>query len=107
MRTIHVKRGDAGSVLEQRLLRGTSPIDLSGASVRFVMSREPGQSPKVDAAAEVIDPGAGLVRYRWQAEDLDEPGRYLGEWEVTFVGGGVETYPSRGWLRIVVVPDLA
>jgi hypothetical protein len=103
---IYVKAGDAGSTLEQTLKRDGSAVDLTGASVRFIMSESPTSTPKVDAAATIVDASAGKVRYTWQASDLDAPGRYIAEWQVTFAGGAIETYPIGGYLSIQVDPDL-
>jgi hypothetical protein len=103
---IYVKEGDAGSILGQTLKRDGAAVNLTGASVRFVMSKSPTSTPKVDAAATIVDASAGKVRYTWQAADLNAPGRYIAEWQVTFSGGAIETYPVGGYLRIQVDPDL-
>lgn len=60
------------------------PINLTGTTAKFQM-RLPGSSTlKVDAAATVVTPAAGLVSYTWLAADTDTIGIYIGWFLVTF-----------------------
>ena len=69
-----------------------SIIDLSDAeSVRFQMRRADDHRYTVNAAAEVIDAVAGKVSYSWGANDLSTPGTFYVQWEVTWLGGRVQT----------------
>lgn len=68
-----------------------SPIDLTGASVRFQMRFPEGKTYKVNAAAVITDEAAGAVSYAWGANDLAQPGTYEAQWEIHFVGGKVQT----------------
>jgi hypothetical protein len=81
-------------------------VDLSGCSVKFIMRTDAGLSPKVNSTATVVDATSGVVRYDWISADTDTAGEYLGEWEVTFVGGKKQTFPTVGYHSITVVPDL-
>jgi hypothetical protein len=103
---IYLRRGDAGSVIEQTLRRNGVAANLTGASVRFIMAPAPGQPPKVNAPATIVDAAAGRVSYTWTAADLDTPGRYVAEWQVTFSGGAIETWPTGRYIRIQVDGDL-
>ncbi len=72
----------------------TSIIDLSPAyvdSVRFQMRKQDDHRYTVNAAATVVDGPTGQVSYSWGANDLSVPGTYLVQWEVTYLGGRVQT----------------
>lgn len=69
----------------------TSPVVLTGASVRFQMRKADDRRFTVNAAATVTDESTGLVRYSWAVNDLAVPGTYLAQWEVTYPGGRVQT----------------
>lgn len=85
-----------------------TPVDLTGASsVRFVMTTAVGAVSKVSAAAVIETPATlGIVRYDWLAADTNLPGKYLGEWEVTWVGGKKQTFPTGSYHTIEVLADL-
>jgi hypothetical protein len=59
-------------------------LNLSGASgVKFQM-RAPGSNTlKIDAAADIVTPATGEVRYTWATGNTDTSGLYLGWFEVT------------------------
>ena len=69
----------------------TSVIDLTDATVRFQMRRADDRRYQVNAAAEVLDEAAGSVSYSWGANDLSVAGTYVVQWEVTYLGGRVQT----------------
>jgi hypothetical protein len=45
----------------------------------------------INAEAEILDPDAGQVRYRWATNDLTTPGEYLVQWEVTYADARIQT----------------
>jgi len=72
----------------------TVAIDLSSAyvsGVRFQMRRSDDRRYQVNAAATIIDGPTGRVSYSWGANDLSVPGTYVVQWEVTYLGGRVQT----------------
>ncbi|MGZ4745710.1 MAG: hypothetical protein ACXVYY_01370 [Oryzihumus sp.] len=79
---------------------------LTGATVKFIM-RLAGSSgtPKVAALASA-DPATGIVRYDWAPGDTNTPGRYQGEWEVTYASGKEQTFPTLTYHDITVLADL-
>lgn len=71
-----------------------TPVDLTGASVRFQMRFQEGNRYKVNATATVTDAVNGRVSYSWGPNDLAQWGTYDAQWEVTYPGGRVQTtYP--------------
>jgi hypothetical protein len=107
---IGVKKNDTGSAIQATLTDATGAVvNLTGATVKFTMTADGSSTPKVNKqTATVASPAtAGVVQYAWQSGNLDTAGPYRGEFEVTFGSGAVQTYPSVGYLRIYVSPDLA
>jgi hypothetical protein len=105
----YIKSGDRLPVL-RRVLADTdgTPIDLTGCTVAFSMG-EPGISVKVSAAAcTIVDAIGGEVEYPWAAADTNTVGTYRGEFKITETSSGKERrVPTRNWLRIKVVEEIA
>lgn len=79
-----------------------SPINLTGATVKFQMRKPDDQLFTVDAAADVVgNPVDGSVSYTWQATDLSVSGEYDVQWEITFSDGKIQTtaVPNRVLVR--------
>lgn len=104
----YIKQNDTSPALVGQLFNpdGSNP-DLTGATVKFIMRSSSGGAAKVDASATVVTASTGRVKYTWSAGDTDTVGEYEGEFEVTFSGGAVQTYPNKGYLKIEVTDDLA
>jgi hypothetical protein len=111
-RAFRIPQGDTSPAIRiGPLTRGDgSKPDLTGAQVLFWMRRD-----TVDGAA--IVPGRAMivegppadhaaVVYEWQAGDTATTGRYLAQVEVLLANGRVETFPSKGFVQVQVVPDL-
>lgn len=72
----------------------TTVVDLTPSNVtgvRFQMRKADDRKFTVNASAVVVDGQLGQVRYDWGANDLATPGSYLAQWEVTYVGGRIQT----------------
>lgn len=69
----------------------TALINLTGCTVRFQMRKSDDKRFTVNAAASVVDAAGGEVRYDWAANDLNVPGTYLVQWEVTFPDNKTQT----------------
>lgn len=108
-----IKQDDTAPSLSATLLDDGELIDLTGASVHFVMRAlvaagegrtEPTAGPAaVDAPAVAF--AGGAVRYDWAEGDTAQAGRYVAEFKVTR-DGRVSTYPATGYIPIVVLADL-
>ena len=78
-----------------------------GTTVSFIMKKKTGASAtKVNAAATIVDAATRLVRYSWIAADTTEAGEFNGEFEVTRADGKVQTFPTSGYIDILINPDL-
>jgi hypothetical protein len=108
MHDFNIKEGDTRPSLEAQLLdENNDPRNLQGASVRFHMEDVDTGSVVVDASARILNTQDGRVVYEWQSGDTDEPGRYEAEFEVTYGGGEVETFPNNGYIGVYVDDDIA
>jgi len=83
------------------------PVDLTDATVMFHMRNTSNSNVKVDSAAVIIDATGGVVDYQWSAQDTDSVGQYEIEFEVTFSGGGIQTFPNNSYGTVVIFDDLA
>lgn len=109
-----IKTGDTAPPLEQTLedFEG-NPVDLTSASVTFKMRHFKGAPVALtgqtnnDQVGNGEDGSLGFVSFEWGEGDLDVPGAYEGEWEVTFNGGEVETFPNDRYVRIRIRDDIA
>lgn len=84
-----------------------SAVDILGGSVRFHMRAVGSTTVKVDAAAVVTDAENGAVKYEWATGDTDTVGQYQAEFEVTYAGGKIETFPNNSYILVQVVDDIA
>lgn len=69
--------------------------DLTDGVVIFNMrNADTGENKIEDGAVVVDDALTGEVHYEWQPGDTDEPGAFVGEFEVTYPGDKPITYPN-------------
>ena len=99
---ICVKKDDTRP-LDVTLRRGGSAIDLTGATVRFIMTNG---VKTVEGNCTLEDAAAGEVRFSWAPGDLDTAAIFRAEWEITYTGGEIETVPGSGYENVKVVEDL-
>ncbi len=88
-------------------------VDLTGISdtdVKFHMIDPDSDAPKVDnntntsALAPLTD---GKVQYDWQASDTDTPGLFDGEFQITFPGGVIITFPNYRYFTIHIREEVS
>lgn len=105
--TFHIKKGDTQPAIKHQLQDDTgTAVDISGGSVRFHLKKVGASSLKVDAAATIDDGANGKVSYSWSSGDTDTAGSYEAEWEVTYSGGGIETFPNDEDIPVKIEEDL-
>ncbi len=81
-------------------------VNLTGASVTFVMRQLSSNAPVVNAAATIVNAAGGQVQYSWSTQDTALAGLFMGEFHVTDSGGGTYTFPNEGYLEILVEDSL-
>ena len=102
--TFFIKRNDTADDLQATLKdAANSAVALTGATVKFTMKKPGAAAAKVSkAAAALVDAANGVVKYAWQAGDTDEAGEFSAEFEVTYAGGAVQTFPNSKETRLIV-----
>jgi hypothetical protein len=104
----YIKSGDVLPVLATSLTDALGdPIDLTQAiGVQFLMAAEGSQNLAVNASALVTGlPADGTVQYIWAPGDTNIPGNYLASFQVSYPGG-VQTFPSDGFIAVSVQASL-
>lgn len=101
-----VKEGDTAPNPTSTLTDGSgNPVNLTGASVTARLEKL-NETIVFERTAVIDNAVGGIVHYAWQAGDTANPGAYRLEWQVTFSGGAVETFPQRYYLEIIVKENL-
>ena len=106
--TLYVKQHDTRPHLDVAIedVEGY-PINLTGASVTFSMRSAADQSTKVNAAASIIlNATRGEARHQWSSSMTDTVGVFEGEFSVIDFENRVQTFPSNGFVTIIIVDSL-
>ena len=105
MSKMNLVKGDTGPTVDVALKYADTgaAIDVSNAGdiVRFYM--RPVGDPVLKATAVCSKPNGGadgLVRIGWAAADLDTAGKFVGELEITFNSGTIQTIYEKIHLNI-------
>lgn len=106
--TFYIRQNDTAPPIEATLYDGSGAlVNLAGATVKFQMTQAiTGSTVAVDADADVDDVN-GVVSYAWDAADTADAGTYNANFEVTFSGGAVQSFPNDRFITVVIGPDLA
>lgn len=83
-----------------------APLD-NATEVKFFMAKDAGDTPKIDAVAEIVNVSDGRVRYQFTPSDVDEAGIFVAEWQVEYADGTYQTFPNQGYLKINFDEDLS
>ena len=103
---VYMKQNDTMPRRVYALKHNGTAVDLTGATVKFIMRAQGSSSTKVNASATVSDQTNGLVYYAWSSSDTDTTGEYEAEFQVTYSDSTVETFPNSGNIRIKIVDDI-
>ena len=103
-----IKQGDTAPSIAEQLLDGNGdPVVLTGASVKFMMWAPGDAAVKVNAAATITDAATGKVSFTFSAAQTDTVGDYVAEWQVTYSGGAIESFPNADWQKVRIKDDIA
>lgn len=84
-----------------------SALNLTDATVKFVMRSLANAAATVNAAATIVNASTGQVSFTFTAADTAIAGLYMAQWIVTESGGGTYAFPNVGFRSIEVSPSLA
>lgn len=108
-----LKRGDTAPSLIAVLkdVTGTA-VDLTSSAVQFLMrlstaasGTDPAVSGSMTLATDQVA-NRGQVTYNWLPGDTATPGTYFGEFVVTRPNGSEQTFPTTGFVTVVIGDDL-
>jgi hypothetical protein len=72
----------------------TTPINLHECSVKFQMRRADDKLYTVNGACSIVNESAGTVSYSLGTNDLNTPGEYVAQFEITYPDNRVQTTSS-------------
>jgi len=107
--TFYIKQNDTRPELDVFLRDDKDrTINVTGATVKFNMRNASDNTVKVNnGSVTTVSSTSGRVKYSFSASDTDTAGNFDGEFEVTFVGGQVETFPNDGFIKVIITDDVA
>ena len=104
-----LKRHDTHVTPRVRLLDELgAALDLTDLDVVYTLRNLRTGELKVDRATATLDDqttNRGEVFYALVAADVDTPGVYAEEWEVTYADSTKETFPTGIQQRVIIEPD--
>lgn len=111
---IEMKTGDLRPGVQATLTDNTgNPVNIAGATVRFVMATRASPREVVidtaasnDQAGDGSDGSKGKVSYEWVDGDTETAGTFLSEFEVTYASGITQTFPTVGYKTVNFTEDL-
>jgi len=91
MATIQLVQNDTRPWIEFTVTSAGTAVNLTGGTAIFRFRKADGASVLFSRPCTLTNPAAGKCRYSWQTGDLAEPGDYVGELEIIFSDGTVQT----------------
>ena len=105
--SFNIKQNDTSPALSVVVADSSgTAINITGASVIFKMRAVNSSSLKVNSSATITNASNGAVSYTFSASDTDTAGLFQGEFQVTFSGGAIETFPNSEYISINVLAAL-
>lgn len=83
------------------------PVDLTGLTVGFRMTRSHSRDTVIDGDATIVTAASGICEYGWAANDTDTPGSYLGEFRVSYGAEGQLIVPTGNYVQIEITKSIA
>ena len=103
-----LKTGNTSPALRCILRDGAGvAVPLAGAAVVFSMATQKGVAGITRRPCVITAAAASEVQMNWQAGDTATPGAFHAEFEVTYAGGSVESFPNEGYLVVRIAQALA
>ena len=105
----YIKQNDTRPAITANLTDANdAAVNLTGSTVKFNMRVDPAGTTKISAVGATIeDAEAGQVSYSWTSSDTDTADDFEAEFQVTFAGGAIQTFPGRNWIFVHVIDDIA
>ena len=110
--TFFIKQNDTAPDIQAALKDSNGRVKsmVNAAAVRFHMKDENGNMLVENGEGTVINPAKGIVAYIWQPGDTAIVGTHSAEFEIEYsstAGGGIETFPNTGYIKVIIKDELA
>jgi hypothetical protein len=108
-----IKQNDTLPILEVCLfgkgnLGQREVMSLAGATgVTFSMVDSCGDYAIMKQTAQITNMTAGTIQHSWTTADTSEAGKFNGEFEITYTGGGKMSVPQIGGIPIRITEDIS
>lgn len=87
-------KGDMVSLNFNLLWDNGTSIDLTDATVDFILTNVDTDIEFLNSSATIITPTEGLVQYSWGIGETDTLGLYQMKWKITYSTGKTYTVPN-------------
>lgn len=104
-----IKAGDTAPVFEDVLSLEIGDLpSLSGASIAFIMRAATAVAPLALTGTATLNTSTGDVRFAPSAADTtDRAGQYIAAWRLTLSDGSTMTFPTVGYISVMIEENLA
>jgi len=109
--TFTIVQEDTAPPIESQLTDSGIPVDLTDnvSNIHFYMEDKFDRvviSDDLTGRVNIVSGTEGKVEYTWRSGDTDTVGVYNSEWQVLYDDGKIETFPSRGKIRVEIVEKI-
>jgi BppU N-terminal domain len=106
MSSVKIKSGDTAVQFTGTCLQDGAAVDLTGATIKFLMKLVASPNTAYSLTATIVSAAAGTVEYTQGVGFPTVAGKYEQEWEVTFSGGTILTFPNGSYNYVTILDDL-
>lgn len=99
-----IRQGDTQPVFAQTLsYADNTPVNLTGATIDLIIRSLSAATPLLKTGVVTSpDRPNGKVQYRPSIQDTATPGPYLANWQITFADGTPMSFPTIGFLWVMI-----
>jgi hypothetical protein len=103
-----LKQGDVAPILTDTLTYSNGqPVNLTGATLTFIMRALSSSTPiALTGIAAITVPLTGKVSYTPTVGDTANAGMYMANWHVIFPSGESMTWPTEGYMSVLIEENL-
>lgn len=107
MSLFYIKQGDRRPTYEQTLAVGGVTVDLTGLTITLKVTDSAGVQRDFTGVADPDQvTNKGKMSYEWAEGDMDVAGRFKAVVHVVFADTTDQTFPTRGYDRIIVLGNM-
>lgn len=101
--TFYIAQGNTLPVLQTQLTdESGNAVNLQEATVNFRMEEARGGQIVFEKDCVIVDQSNGIVRYLWDDNDTEKPGRYRGTFVVDYTFGETQEFPNLGTRDVLI-----